>query len=92
MLPKICIKSNKVSNKSCSKLNFVEKSRLADISMKPRNGARDLERLIWLKYYFVLKWQNIFNLELNTAKSMHHIKKKGSNKSCSELNFVQKSQ
>ncbi len=47
------------------------------------------ERFIWLTYYFVLKWQDTFNLGLNAVKNTHHIKK-CSNKSCSEFNFVQK--
>ncbi len=35
-------------------------------------------------------YQIIFNLGLNVAKNKHHMKK-ASNKSCSKLNFVQKS-
>ncbi len=61
------------------------------MSISPRSGARWLERLIQLKYYFVLKRKNTFNLGLNVAKYTHQIKK-ASNKSYSELNyFVQKS-
>ncbi len=37
--------------------------------------ARGLERLIRLKYYFVLKWQNTFISGLNAAKTTHQIKK-----------------
>ncbi len=40
-----------------------------------QSGARGLERLIWLKHYIVLKRQITFNLGLNAAKNMHHIKK-----------------
>ncbi len=39
--------------------------------------------------YDVLEWESMFTLGLNTAKNTHYMKK-GSNKSCSELNFVQK--
>ncbi len=45
------------------------------MSISPWSGARGLEKLIWLKYYFVLKRQNTFNLGLNAAKSTHQIKK-----------------
>ncbi len=75
MLPKIRIKSKKDSNKRCSKLNFVKKTLQAHMSISPRSDARELERLIWLKYYFVLKWQNTFNLGLNAAKNTHKTKK-----------------
>ncbi len=44
------------------------------MSISPQSGARELERLIWLKYDNVLKWQNTFNLGLNTAKNTHHSK------------------
>ncbi len=30
----------------------------------PQSGPRGLERLIWLKYYNVKKWQITFTLEL----------------------------
>ncbi len=51
----------KVSNKSCSELDFVQKSPRGHMSIFPQSGARRLERLIWLKYYFVLKRGNTFN-------------------------------
>ncbi len=47
----------------------------ADVYLLSESGDRVLERLIWLKYYFVLKRQNIFNLMLNAAKNTHQIKK-----------------
>ncbi len=56
------------------------------MSISPRSGARVLERLIWLNYYFVLKLQNTFNLGLNADKNTDN-KKKGSNKNCFEFNF-----
>ncbi len=55
----------------------------------PQSGARRLERLIWLKYYIVLKRKNTFNLGLNTDKNADS-KRKGSNKNYSEFNFLQK--
>ncbi len=55
----------------------------------PQSEARGLERQIHLKYYFIQKWQNTFNLGLNATTNTHRIKR-SLNKSCSELNFVQK--
>ncbi len=57
----------------------------------PKSGTRGLERLPPLKYYSVLKQESGFTLELNAAKITDYIKN-CSNKSCWELNFVQKSQ
>ncbi len=45
-----------------------KKSTSARISISHRSGTRGLERLIWLKHDFVLRWQNTFNLGLNTTK------------------------
>ncbi len=36
------------------------------------------------------KWESRLSLLLNVAKNRHYVKKKGLNKSCSKLNFVQK--
>ncbi len=58
----------KVSNESCSKLNFVQKSSRAHISISTWSGARALERLIWLLYYMVLKLQITFTFR---AKCCH---------------------
>ncbi len=49
------------------------------MSISRQIGARGLERLIRLKYYFVLKWQNTFNLGLNATKNTYQIKKKVEN-------------
>ncbi len=49
----------------------------------PQSGARRLQRLIWLKYYIVLKRQITFNLGLNADKNTDN-KRKGSNKNCLE--------
>ncbi len=56
-LPKIRITSKKASKKSCLELNFVQKSPQAHISIFPQSGARWLGRLMWLKYYIILKLQ-----------------------------------
>ncbi len=40
-----------------------------------RIEAKGLERLIWLKYYIILKQQITFSLEVNAVKNTHHIKK-----------------
>ncbi len=53
-LPKIRMISKKASNKSCLELNFIQKSSRVHMSISAWSGARGLQRLIWLKYYFVL--------------------------------------
>ncbi len=60
------------------------------MSISPWSGARGLERLMWLKYNMVQKRQITGNVVRNVVKNTHHMKK-ASNKSCLELNFVQKS-
>ncbi len=55
MMPKIRITSKKSSNKSCSELNFVQKSTRALMSIFPCSGASALERLACSKYYSVGK-------------------------------------
>ncbi len=74
--PKIRITRRKGLNESCSNLNFIQKSLRAHMSTNPRSGARRLERLIWLKYNIVQKWQITFNLGLNAAKNTHYTKKR----------------
>ncbi len=41
----------------------------------PLSGAMGLEKLIWLKYYTVLKRQITFLFGLNIAENTHYIKK-----------------
>ncbi len=57
--------------------------------LSPPSGARWLERLIWMEYYIILKWQIIFNLGPNADKNTNNLKT-CSNKNCSEFNFLQK--
>ncbi len=45
------------------------------MSISCRSGAKVLKRLIWLKYYFVLKRQSTFSLGLNVAKNTYQIEK-----------------
>ncbi len=54
-LPKVRITSKKASNKSCSKLNFAQKSPRAYTSISPMSGARGLQRSVCLKSYNVQK-------------------------------------
>ncbi len=75
MLRKVRITYKKASNKSCSELNFVQKSAQAHMSFSPWSGARGLERLIWLKYNIALKMENTFTLAMNAPKKMHQIQK-----------------
>ncbi len=79
----------KASNKSCSELNFIQKSPGLHMSISPTSGAIGLQR-VSLKSYYAQKRDIRFTLGLNTEK-IRVIWKKGSNKSCSELNFVWKS-
>ncbi len=53
--------------------------------------AWGFQRSVCLKSYYGQKWEIRFTLGLSDAKNTLYIKKKGSNKSCSEMNFVQKS-
>ncbi len=46
------------------------------MSISPRRGARLIQRLPCLKYYYdVLKWETKFTLELNDAKNADYLKK-----------------
>ncbi len=45
------------------------------MSISSRSGARGLERLPYLKYYDVLKWENRLTFRLNAAKNMDYMKK-----------------
>ncbi len=67
------------------------KSQWAHISIFSRTGAKGLGRLIWLKHYYVPKWQIAFTLRLNVPKNSDFMEKPLS-KSCLELNSLQKSQ
>ncbi len=60
------------------------------MSISPTSGGRKLQRSVCLKSYNVQKWGIEFTLGFNAAKK-HIASKKASNKSCSELNFIQKS-
>ncbi len=59
MLPKLPIIPEICSNKSRWELNFVQKSQWAHMSISPKSGASWLERLPFLKYYNVLKWESV---------------------------------
>ncbi len=72
---KLPIISKNCSNKSCSKLNFVQESQWAYMSISPRKGGRGLERLPSLRHYNALKQNGTLTSELNAAKNTHYIKK-----------------
>ncbi len=57
------------------------------MSFSSKSGARRFQRLIF--WYNILKWESKFTLGLNTAEIINIIKN-SSNKSCSELKFLQK--
>ncbi len=86
--PKIRISSKKVSNKSCLKLNFVQRSLWEHISIFPRSGGRGLERFPSLKYNNV---QEVDSVCGSMPPKIRISSKKALNKSCSKLNFIQKS-
>ncbi len=65
----------KASSKSSLKLNSLQKSHWAHMSISLRSGARGLERLIRLKYYNVQKRQITFALGLNATESTDYMKK-----------------
>ncbi len=44
------------------------------MSISPWSGARELQKLISLKYYDVTKWKIRFPLRLNHAKNIAYIK------------------
>ncbi len=73
MLPKIRNTSKKASNKNRSKLNFIQKSLRAHMSIYPWSGGGGLERLASSKHYYVQKRQIIFILGLNAAKNTYHM-------------------
>ncbi len=45
------------------------------MSTYPRSGAMGLQKLPFLKYYYILNWKNRFILELNAAKNMDYMGK-----------------
>ncbi len=71
----IRVASKKALNKSCSKLNFAQKSPQANMSISSWSEARGLERFPSLKNNNVQKWGNRFSLGLDITKNTHHIKK-----------------
>ncbi len=46
------------------------------LSIFPGSAARELQRLIYLKYCYVLKWESRFTIGLNAAKNTDYIKKR----------------
>ncbi len=61
----------KASNKSCLKLNFLQKSPRVHMSTSFQSAGRRLQRSVCLKSYNVQKWEIRFTLGLNTAKNTH---------------------
>ncbi len=67
---------------------FRTKKLMSHMSISPKIGDRGFKRSVCLKSYNVQKKEIGFTSGFNAAKNTHYIKKT-SNKSCSELNFVQ---
>ncbi len=78
-----------VLNKSCSELNFPQKTQWNHVSISGRSGAKGLQGLPFWKYYNALEWESRFTLGLNVASNTDLIKN-FFKLSCSELNFLQK--
>ncbi len=77
------------SYKSCWALNFLQTSQWAHVSISSRNRARRLQRLIYFKYYNILK-QKIDSVSGLELQKIPITAKNASKKNCSELNFLQK--
>ncbi len=60
------------------------------MSISPKSGAMELQKSVCLKSYNAQKREIRFTLGLNAAKNTHYMKK-ALNKSCLEMNFLQKS-
>ncbi len=67
--------SKNTSNKSCSELNFLQKTQETHMSIVLESRARGLQRLLFLKYYDVLKYENRFVLGLNAVKNSDYVTK-----------------
>ncbi len=87
-------KNNDYMEKSCSKscleLNSLQKSLQVCMSISHQSGARELERLIWLKYY-MYKTSKLHSIESWMVWKILLIWRKVSSKSCLKLNALQKS-
>ncbi len=90
MLLKLLIMTKNSSTKSRSKINFRQKSQRVHMSNSPKCGTVGLQRFAFLKYENALKWEN--SVWDWTLPKLRIITKIASNKTCPELNFLQKSQ
>ncbi len=72
--PKLPIISKNVSNRSCRKLNFVQKTQCTHMSISPGSGAREHQRWPYFKYYSVLhKYVRIMVSVLSVVTQCCHI-------------------
>ncbi len=76
------------SNKSCSKLNFVQKSQLAHVSISPRSGALGGSKDCYFRNIRVYKNDETDLLKSRMLLKIRIMSKLRLNKSCSELNFI----
>ncbi len=60
--------------KSCSELNFLQKTRWTHCPISLHSQAGDIQRLPFLKYFNTLEWESI-TLRLNATKNTKDIKK-----------------
>ncbi len=87
MLPKIPVISKNASNKSCSKLSFLQKTLQAHMSISPKSGARGSKDChVW---NIIMYWNGkVDSLYGSILSKIRITSKNASNKSCSESNFV----
>ncbi len=76
MLQKITIIWKKGLSKSCLKLNFLQISQWARMSISHQSGARGMEKLIWLKYLNVQKMLNYIPFGAERCEKYHYMKKR----------------
>ncbi len=91
MLPKIHIISKNASNKSCWALNYVQKSQKS-ICLPPLGVQLVGSKNCHLRNIIMYKNGKVDSLQSTMLPKIRIISKNASNKSCSALNYVQKSQ
>ncbi len=70
MLPKLPIITKNASNKSCSKLNFLQISQGVHMSISSKSETSGLQRCAFMKYDNALKWENLLNF-LQISHGVH---------------------
>ncbi len=90
-MPKIRSASKKASNKSCSELNFIQKVS-ERICLSPPRVELGSSKDQYIRNLITYKNGNLDSLWGSMLRKIRITSKKASNRSCSESNFIQKSQ